>query len=99
MDCGDGDGETEAAYLLMLPGAVLGALGFSLTASVGRRSCQGQEFRAATVSVVSSELEKVRTEQYHCQGLSAVIQSCGSQSQAIHAMTQSRNTHSGGRGG
>ena len=54
--------------------SVVPDLGFSFTGA-GWRSCHGQWFNAATVRVVSSELEKVRTEQYHCHGLSAVIHS------------------------
>jgi hypothetical protein len=41
-----------------------------------RKRAHGQYARAAMVKVVSSELEKVLVEQYHCQGLSTVIHNC-----------------------
>lgn len=67
----------EDAYLLMEPRrAAPGALGFSLMGA-GWRRCHGQKFKAAMVRVVSSELEKVRVDTYHCQGLRAVIHSLG----------------------
>lgn len=60
---------------LLTDRADAGALRFSLTGVAGPTSCQGQWFSAAMVRVVSRELEKVRTEQYHCHGLRAVIHS------------------------
>lgn len=39
------------------------------------RKCQGQWERAATVRVVSRELEKVRVEQNHCHGLASCMRS------------------------
>lgn len=35
-------------------------------------TCHGQKYAATTVRVVSRQLEKVRVEQNHCQGLATV---------------------------
>lgn len=37
---------------------------------------QGQKFKAMMVRVISSEFEKVRAQQNHCQGLRIVTHSC-----------------------
>lgn len=44
---------------------------FSLMDWGAERICQGKWARAATVRVVSRELENVRDEQYHCHGLNS----------------------------
>ena len=65
----------QAVLYLFTESVDLDILRFSLTDLAGSTSGQGHWFRAAMVRVVSRELEKVRTEQYHCHGLRAVIHS------------------------
>jgi hypothetical protein len=50
-----------------------GGLSFSFTGSAFASKSQGQYRKAATVKVVSKELENVLTETYHCQGLHSVM--------------------------
>ena len=48
------------------------SLSISSSSSASIDHCQGQKFSATTVRVVSRQLESVRVEQNHCQGLQTV---------------------------
>ena len=48
------------------------SLSISSSSSGSIDHCQGQKFSATTVKVVSRQLERVRVEQNHCQGLQTV---------------------------
>ena len=48
------------------------SLSISSSSSASIDHCQGQKFSATTVRVVSRQLERVRVEQNHCQGLQTV---------------------------
>ena len=48
------------------------SLSISSSSSASIDHCQGQNFSATTVRVVSRQLESVRVEQNHCQGLQTV---------------------------
>ena len=52
------------------------SLSISSSSSASVDQCHGQRFNATTVKVVSRQLESVRVEQNHCQGLQTVRASC-----------------------
>jgi hypothetical protein len=65
----------RCTHFFRISGTCSGDLGllFSFTGAESASNSQGQYRKAATVKVISKELENVRTEQYHCHGLNIVM--------------------------